>query len=209
VATETTPGNTTLLKRADVLRAIDGAFPSSPMVLTLGGTAREMLAVAGRKPNQLVNLDAMGQTVSIALGLAVGLDDPKNPAPAGDEKVVVIEGDGSLLMGLSVMSTAGHLKPKNLVVLLLDNDVYLATGAQPTAAKDMDMCAVALASGWAAAREVRGPEQLAEALEWAKTAVGPLFVRIFTNTEQIPTDFFLEDPAILAEDFRRWLRSRP
>jgi thiamine pyrophosphate-dependent acetolactate synthase large subunit-like protein len=197
-----------LLKRADVLRDIDSAFPASPVVLTLGGTAREMLAVAGRKPNQLVNLDAMGQTVSIALGLAVGLDDPANPAPSGDDKVVVIEGDGSLIMGLSIMSTAGHLKPKNLVVLLLDNDVYLATGAQPTASKDMDMCAVALACGWAAAREVRGPEQLAEALEWAKTAVGPVFVRIFTNTEQIPTDFFLEDPAILAEDFRRWLRSR-
>jgi transketolase len=111
-------------------------------------------------------------------------------------------------MGLSIMSTAGHLKPKNLVVLLLDNDVYLATGAQPTASKDMDMRAVALACGWAAAREVRGPEQLAEALEWAKTAVGPVFVRIFTNTETIPTDFFLEDPAILAEDFRRWLRAR-
>src|SRR5262249_12631503 len=115
-----------MLHRADVLRAIDGAFDGAPVVLTLGGTAREMLAVAGRKPNHLVNLDAMGQTVPIALGLALGLR-------ARPGKVVVVEGDGSLLMGFSVLSTIGHLRPANLVVLVLDNEVYLATGGQPTA----------------------------------------------------------------------------
>jgi thiamine pyrophosphate-dependent acetolactate synthase large subunit-like protein len=195
------------LKRADVLRDIDAAFPVSPVVLTLGGTAREMIAVAGRRPNHLVNLDAMGQTIAIALGLAVGLDR-KVHTPTAADKVVVVEGDGSLLMGLTVMSTTGHLKPHNLVVLALDNDVYLATGGQPTAARDMDFCAVALASGWAQAREVHSAAELAEALSWAGNVTGPVLVRIRITTDQIPTDFFLEDPAILAEDFRRWLRSR-
>ena len=51
------------LERADVLRRIDATrSPTSPIVLTLGGTIREMLAVAGRKPNHLYSLDAMGQT---------------------------------------------------------------------------------------------------------------------------------------------------
>jgi thiamine pyrophosphate-dependent acetolactate synthase large subunit-like protein len=198
---------TAVLKRADVLRDIDAAFPRSPVVLTLGGTAREMIAVAGRKLNHLVNLDAMGQTVSVALGLAVGLDSgmpPRSPA----DKVVVVEGDGSLLMGLSVMSTAGHLKPRNLVALVLDNDVYLATGAQPTASRDIDFGAVALACGWAAARDVHSAANLADALTWAGTQDGPVLIRIQTTTETIPTDYFLEDPAVLAEDFRRWLRSR-
>jgi phosphonopyruvate decarboxylase len=161
-----------------------------------------MLAVAGRRPNHLINLDAMGQTISIALGLAIGLEGN----PRGD-KVVVVEGDGSLLMGLTVMSTTGHLRPKNFVVFVLDNDVYLATGAQPTAARDMDMCAVALASGWAAARDVRGGAELVAAIEWAKATEGPLFIRVYISTAQIPTGFFLEDPAVLAEDFRRWLRT--
>lgn len=199
--------NTATLKRADVLRDIDAAFPESPVVLTLGGTAREMIAVAGRKPNHLVNLDAMGQTVSVALGIAVGLDQ-KAASPTAADKVVVVEGDGSLLMGLTVMSTTGHLKPQNLVVLVLDNDVYLATGAQPTASPDIDFCAVALACGWAAARDVHTGDDLADALAWAGTVVGPVLVRIRITTEQIPTGYFLEDPAILAEDFRRWLRSR-
>ena len=75
-------------------------------MLTLGGTVREMLAVAGRKPEPPVNLDAMGQTVSVASAWRSGLEPDRD-----DDKVVVIEGDGSLLMGLSVVSTVGHLKP--------------------------------------------------------------------------------------------------
>jgi len=190
-----------MLRRAEVLAKIDAGFPTSPIFLTLGGTAREMLAMAGRKPNQLVNLDAMGQTVSIALGMAVGLE-----GRAHGERVIAIEGDGSLIMGLSVMSTVGHLAPRNLVVFVLDNGVYLATGGQPTAARDMDFAAVALASGWAGARDVRTPAELDDALAWSTDAPGPLLVRVFITTDQIPTDFFLEDPAILAEDFRRWLQ---
>jgi thiamine pyrophosphate-dependent acetolactate synthase large subunit-like protein len=191
------------LARADVLKGVDATFPDAPLVLTLGGTAREMLAVAGRKPQQLVNLDAMGQTVSLGLGLALGLADH----PAGD-RVVVVEGDGSLLMGLSVVSTIGHLKPANLVCLVLDNGVYLATGGQPTASADMDFVAVSKASGWADGRDVRTVEELDDALKWSATAAGPILIRIYVNTDQLSTGFYLEDPAILAEDFRRWLATR-
>jgi hypothetical protein len=57
------------LDRAQVLSFIDAAAPDTPVVLSLGGIAREMLAVAGRKGNHFVSLDAMGQTISVALGL--------------------------------------------------------------------------------------------------------------------------------------------
>jgi sulfopyruvate decarboxylase subunit beta len=143
----------TSLDRADVLRHIDTAAPDTPVVLSLGGNAREMLAVAGRKGNHFISLDAMGQTVSVALGLALGLE--------GDEaagKVIAIEGDGSLLMGLSVLSTVGHLKPSGLVVYVLDNGVYLATGGQPTASADIDLVAVTSGCG-AGAGPDPGPDQ--------------------------------------------------
>jgi thiamine pyrophosphate-dependent acetolactate synthase large subunit-like protein len=188
------------LNRAAVLADIDAEFPQSPMILTLGGTAREMLAVAGRKPNHLVNLDAMGQTVSIGLGIALGL----RARPEG-EKTVVVEGDGSLIMGLSVMSTIGHLGPENLVVLVLDNGVYLATGGQPTASPSLDMCALALACGWPNVRSVSTREELLESLRWAAAEPGPTLVRVTVSTEQTATGFFLEDPVILARDFRDWL----
>jgi sulfopyruvate decarboxylase subunit beta len=187
------------LDRADVLRLIDGAAPDSPIVLGLGGIAREMLAVAGRKGNHFISLDAMGQTVPVALGLALGLG--QRPG-----KVIAIEGDGSLLMGLSIMSTAGHLKPENLIVYVLDNGVYLATGGQPTASADIDLVAVAQACSWRGARDVRTAGELAAATDWALTAEGPVLIRVRTSTAQLPAEYFLEDPAILAEDFRRWLR---
>ncbi len=188
------------MKRASVLVDIDAEFPQSPMVLTLGGTAREMLTVVGRKPNHLVNLDAMGQTVSLGLGIALGLR-----ARPQAEKTVVIEGDGSLIMGMSVMSTIGHLGPENLVVLVLDNGVYLATGGQPTASSSLDMCALALACGWRNARTVLKREELLAGLRWAAAEPGPTLLHVNVSTEQIATDFFLEDPVILARDFRDWL----
>jgi thiamine pyrophosphate-dependent acetolactate synthase large subunit-like protein len=189
------------LDRADVLRLIDGAAPDSPIVLGLGGIAREMLAVAGRKGNHFISLDAMGQTVPVALGLALGLG--QRPG-----KVIAIEGDGSLLMGLSIMSTAGHLKPENLIVYVLDNGVYLATGGQPTASADIDLVAVAQACSWRGARDVRTAGELAAATDWALTAEGPVLIRVRTSTAQLAAEYFLEDPAILAEDFRRWLRAQ-
>jgi thiamine pyrophosphate-dependent acetolactate synthase large subunit-like protein len=189
------------LSRAEVLRVIDAAAPDSPAVLSLGGIAREMLAVAGRKGNHFYSLDAMGQTVSVALGLALGL--PEDAAG----KVIAIEGDGSLLMGMSVLSTVGHLRPRRLVVYILDNGVYLATGGQPTASADIDFAAVAVACSWRGAREVRTAEELAAATSWALETEGPVLIRVRVSTEQLPASYFLEDPAILAEDFRRWLRS--
>jgi sulfopyruvate decarboxylase subunit beta len=192
-----------MLERPEALRLIDARFPEQPVILTLGGTIREMLAVVGRKANHLYSLDAMGQTLAIGLGVALGRED-RSP-----EKVVVIEGDGSLLMGFSSLATVGHLRPRNLVLIVLDNGVYLATGGQPTAAADADFSQVALACHWASARDVEStPEALSETLDWAATTDGPLLVRVRVGTEQPRTDFFLEDPVILAREFFDWLRSR-
>lgn len=190
------------LDRAQVLSFIDAAAPDTPVVLSLGGIAREMLAVAGRKGNHFVSLDAMGQTISVALGLALGLE---NSDMTG--KVIAVEGDGSLLMGLSVLSTVGHLNPCGLLVYVLDNGVYLATGGQPTAAADIDLVTVAAACSWRGAREVRTAGELAAATTWALETEGPVLIRVHVGTAQLPVSYFMEDPAILAEDFRRWLRS--
>src|SRR4051794_9928393 len=140
---------TTMMNRPDALRVVDEVFAADPVVLTLGGTIREMLAVAGRKPNHLYVLDAMGLPAAIGLGGALGIADN-----ARHESLLIVEGDGSVLMGFSALSTIGYLKPKKLVLLILDNGVYLATGGQPTAAAATDFAGVARACGWAAARDV-------------------------------------------------------
>ena len=189
------------LYRPDVLRVVDEVFAAQPMVLTIGGVIREMLALVGRRPNHLYSLDAMGQTVAIGLGLALGLEDDQQHA-----RVVVVEGDGSLLMGFSILATVGALKPRKLVVVVVDNGVYLATGGQPTAAPVTDFVKVALACGWAAARDV--PAEMAavrDALTWARATEGPILLRVPVGTQQPRTDFFLEDPVLLAREFETWL----
>ncbi|HET9417237.1 MAG TPA: thiamine pyrophosphate-dependent enzyme [Candidatus Limnocylindria bacterium] len=188
-----------MLTRPEGLRMIAERFPDDPVVLTLGGTLREMLAVAGRRPNHLPILDAMGQPAAIGLGLALGVQDRY-------ERVVVVEGDGSLLMGLSSIATIGHLAPQRLILVVFDNGVYLATGGQPTAAADVDYVAVATACGWAGGRDI-GPEAaaLAEALDWAATEPGPVLIRVRVGTETIKTDYFLEDPVVLGRTFMDWL----
>jgi len=124
--------------------------------------------------------------------------------------VVVVEGDGSLLMGFSTLSTVGHLRPTNLVAVVLDNGVYLATGGQPTAAASVDLVGVARACGWQDARNVASTEEaLREALAWASTAAGPILLRVPVGTAQPKTDFFLEDPVALGRQFIDWLRRAP
>src|SRR6202140_550507 len=190
-----------MLERPDALRLIDAAFPDQPIVLTLGGTIREMLARVGRKANHLYCLDSMGQPLAIGLGLAIGL-----AGRLRGEKVVIVEGDGSLLMGFSTLATVGHLKPRNLVALVLDNGVYLATGGQPTAARDADFVSVARACGWADARDVESTSDgLQQALDWATGRDGPPLLRVPVSTIQPKTDFFLEDPVVLGHEFEAWL----
>jgi phosphonopyruvate decarboxylase len=192
-----------VLERPDALRLIDAAFPMQPLLLTLGGTSREMLAVVGRKPNHLYSLDAMGQPLAIGLGLALGTS-----GRAHGERVVVVEGDGSVLMGFSALATIGHLRPRNFVAIVLDNGVYLATGGQPTASASVDLPGVARACGWADARTVASNERaLREALVWASEAEGPILLHVPVGTAQPETDFFLEDPVILAREFTDWLHA--
>jgi sulfopyruvate decarboxylase subunit beta len=197
--TSTGAGN--LLSRPEALRIVDEIFAADPVVLTLGGTIREMLAVAGRKPNHLYVLDAMGLPAAIGLGIALGIADDDR-----QQTTLVVEGDGSTLMGFSAFSTIGHLRPRKLVLLILDNGVYLATGGQPTAASAIDFAGVARACGWAMARDVAStPGALRAALREARDTPGPTLLRLRVDTTTIPTDYFLADPVLLAAEFMRWL----
>jgi sulfopyruvate decarboxylase subunit beta len=190
-----------LLRRVDALGAIDDAFPTQPIVLTLGGTVREMIATRGRRPNHLYVLDSMGLPVPIGLGLAVGLaENPRH------DHVVVVEGDGSLLMGFSSLTTIGLLKPKKLIVVILDNGVYLATGGQPTAASLVDFTAAARACGFTGV-DAEGADGLRRALAEAKRSDGPTLIRVRVGTSTPPTDFFLEDPAVFGAAFTSWVRT--
>ena len=186
------------MTRTDALRAIDAAFPDDPIVVNVGAAIRERVAAVGYKPNHLHVLDSMGLPPAIGLGLALGLADSRF------EKVVTIEGDGGLLMGFSAVTTIGMLKPEKLVLVILDNGTYGSTGHQPTASASADFAAAARACG-IYGDDVDTADDLRKALDEAKSIDAPVLIRARINLQGQRTPYFLEDPVVLANTFRRYL----
>ena len=186
------------LARIDALRVIDGVFPSDPVVLTLGTTVREMLLAAGEKPNHLPVLDSMGLPAAIGLGIAEGLKDSKF------SKLVVIEGDGSLLMGFTTMSTIGRLKPQNYLLIVLDNGTYAATGGQPSGSTATDFVGVARACGFDGC-DVDTAEDLRQVLTEQRSQPGPYLVRVQISQENQTAGYYLPDPVVIYHRFREFL----
>src|SRR5438093_8718523 len=149
-----------------------------------------MVHLTGVKENHLYVLDSMGLPPAIGLGLAMGLEQSKF------DKLVVVEGDGSLLMGFSALSTIGRLSPRKLLLVVLDNGTYAATGGQPTGADRTDFSAVARACGFAG-RDADSAGTLEGELDAARRTDGPLLLRVRIVPENIKTGYFLEDPVVL------------
>ncbi|MSU51214.1 MAG: thiamine pyrophosphate-binding protein [Opitutus sp.] len=125
--------------------AVRAARGDSDVVISSMGTAREWLAMGPLHPLDFVYIpSAMGHAAALGLGLA--LAQPRR-------RVIVMIGDGSLLMSLGSLATIAAARPENLVTLVFDNGVYEITGAQPTPAtagaerSRVDFGAVARACG--------------------------------------------------------------
>src|ERR1700675_2579011 len=126
----------TLLDRREGLLVVAG----------LGSAAWDCTA-AGDHPLTFPLWGAMGSACMIGLGLA--LAQPKR-------RVLVVTGDGEILMGLGSLATIGAQRPGNLAVVVLDNERYGETGMQKThTASGADLASVARACGFAEARVVR------------------------------------------------------
>jgi sulfopyruvate decarboxylase subunit beta len=185
------------LSRFDALQAIATEYPIEPIVVALGTMVREMLLV-GRRDNHLYVLDSMGLPPAIGLGVALG------PAARRFDKVIVIEGDGGLLMGFSSLATIGLLKPQKLLLVVLDNGAYAATGMQRTAAPAVDLCAAAAACG-VRAYNVDSAADLQAFLRGSRDLPGPALLRVAISQENRQAPYFLPDPVELTLTFQRYL----
>jgi thiamine pyrophosphate-dependent acetolactate synthase large subunit-like protein len=186
------------MTRLEALKVIAAEYAAAPLVVTLGATARE-LAGAARADNHLYVLDSMGLPPAIGLGLALGLEETP-----GIDKVVVVEGDGSVLMGLSTLATVGLTQPRKLLLILLDNGTYAATGGQATAAAAVDFGRVAEGCGLRSLR-AETLDGLRAALVEARTIDAPTLLYAPIGPENTPMPYLLEDPVLLGATFQRWL----
>ena len=134
-----------LLERRSVVSHLLAQRKDAIMVGGLGASTYD-IAAAGDHDRNFYLWGAMGGAVMIGLGVA--LAQPKLP-------VVVITGDGEMLMGMGSLATVGLQKPGNLTIIVLDNEVYGETGGQAShTAATVDLVGVARACGISDARSI-------------------------------------------------------
>ena len=164
------------LKRSDAIRVLSQCLAGDEYVIaTTGKPSRELFSFADRQKNFYMQ-GSMGHAASIGLGVA--LSKP-------DKKVVVLDGDGAVLMHLGVLSSVGHYKPENFYHVVLDNESYETTGDQDTTSSTTSLEKVALDCGYRWAGEAREAGGLKESFVSMRMKPGPAFLRVKIN--RLPT----------------------
>lgn len=181
--------------RTQMLSAVlAAAREDDAVVATTGYTGRELYALADR-PGHFYMVGSMGCAASLGLGIAT---------VQPDRRVIVLDGDGALLMRLGALATNGYYRPERLIHILLDNGSHESTGGQATISPSLDFCAMARACGYPRAVTAADPVTLVNALESHRP--GPLFVRAAIR-RGVPEDLPRprERPSAVAARFRAHL----
>ena len=118
-------------------------------------------------------------------------------------RVLVITGDGEMLMGLGSLATVAIQSPSNLAIVVLDNEHYGETGMQTThTAGNVDLAAVASATGIRICGTVDDNPGLQSALPQIRNEEGPVFFDIKVRAEDLPLVLPPKDGAFLKDRFR-------
>ena len=186
------------MTRLEATRLVVGALDAgTPVIASLGHPAYDLFAV-GDRPENFYTWGSMGLASSIGLGLAMA---------RRDLHVVVLDGDGSLLMNLGSLATIGWRRPERLTVIVWDNEAYATTGGQDTATKHgADLEAAARAMGIHQAVTVRATRELVAALDRTRREPGPWMI-LAKVEESAPTGKPPLDCVFIKQRFMSAIRS--
>jgi len=184
------------LDRRDVVKTLLANRDRALVVAGLGAPAWDC-AAAGDHPLNFYLWGAMGSAAMIGLGLALAQPE---------RRVIVITGDGEMLMGLSSLATVAVQAPRNLVLVVLDNERYGETGMQAThTASGIDLAGMAQAAGFARVCTVRDAAQLSVAAALVREAPGPVMAVIKVSAAALPLVLPERDGALLKNRFHNAL----
>ena len=184
------------LHRRQILKAALAERGDALMVTGLGSATWD-LASLGDRPENFYLWGAMGNSVMIGLGIATARPD---------RRVVVITGDGEMLMGLTSLTTIGARRPQNLAICVLDNERYTETGRQPTATgMGTDLAGVAAACGFPVARTFKTEQDVAELGALLFKQAGPVMAVVKVVDESLPMAVPPRDGGYLKTRFRSHL----
>ena len=138
-----------------------------PIIANLGGAAWNLFAAGDRLKNLYLR-GSMGLTASVGLGLAIALIN---------RNVIVLDGDGSLLMNLGTLCTIADQRPRNLVHIVWDNEQWGETGGQPSHTSGVtSLAGVAKAAGIEKVEEITEMEEFQQVVLQALREDGPWFI---------------------------------
>jgi thiamine pyrophosphate-dependent acetolactate synthase large subunit-like protein len=160
---------TTPLLRTDAVAALARARGDMLTLVTM--QAVDPWNALGQADNRNFNVaGCMGSAGSIGLGLA--LARPR-------DRVLVLDGDGSLLMQLGTLASVGDRQPSNLYHAVFENGIYETSGGQSVPGRGRaDLVKLALAAGYRHARRFSSPEELDAGIDGALRATGPVFLSL-------------------------------
>jgi len=162
--------NAKVMNRFELTKRLVGKLKHNEAVIGGIGNTNFDLWAAGHRPQNFYMLGSMGLAFPIALGVALAQPD---------RRVFALEGDGSLLMQLGALSTIAMLKPKNLIMIVMDNGIYQITGAQPTSAASVaDIVAIATGSGLANSTWAADEEDFERLVDAAMSASEPSLIAV-------------------------------
>ncbi len=185
-----------ILNRRDVLRELLRERGDLIIVTGLGSPAYD-LASCGNEPLDFPLWGAMGGAAMVGLGVAIAQPE---------HKVMVLTGDGEMLMGLGSLATIATQCPPNLRIVVMDNERFGETGQQPThTAMGTDLAAVAAACGFQHTRTIRQAVQLEPLRKDMHALENALFAVVKVSPEDLPRVLPPRDGAYLTHRLREAL----
>lgn len=156
------------MRRYEAVRAVIESLAGDELVVSSNGMISREVFTARDTPRNFYMIGSMGLASSIGLGLALSLPG---------RQVVVIEGDGNVLMNMGSLATIGHFAPRNLAQIVLDNESHDSTGGQPTVSRTARLEEVARAAGYRLVGRPASAEELRSAVR-GLPGQGPAFVLV-------------------------------
>ena len=165
-----------MINMLEATKALTRRLTDDDLVVAGLGNPKFALFEAKDRPRNFYVWNAMGMTNSIGLGLATA---------APDKRVIVLQGDGCLLMNLGGLATQAWRKPRNLVHIVWDNRMYELTGKQATAtAGPTDLAKVAEGAGLEKVERVETLAAFEAAVERAFAEDGPWFIHVLVDDQR-------------------------
>ncbi len=179
-----------MIKNVDAVKIVDEHRGDAVIITTMnaGNPRFGLPSVTRREEMDFPVSGAMGKTSSVALGLALARPE---------RKIIVLDGDGSLLMNLGTLATIANKAPENLYHFVFENGVYAVTGGQPIPGEGViGFAGMAREAGYAAVYEFDDTEDLATGIEEVLEQRGPVLVclKIVPEIENTPVHLRTWDP---------------